>query len=148
MTSVAALGYIVLVLLGGATLPIQAGVNATRRLAGQSAPRLVRLLRRRRRRLAARRARGRTRNSDRGRPGPWWAWTGGVLGAFYVVGAVVSAPRLGAAAFIAVLFAGQTVASLLADQFGWVDYEQRDITPGRIVGVALLSVGVQLVRVL
>lgn len=78
---------------------------------------------------------------------PWWAWTGGVLGAFYVVASVVSAPRIGAAAFIGFLLAGQTVAALLADQFAWVGYEQRNITPGRVAGVVLLSAGVLLVRV-
>ena len=143
-----AVGYILLVLLGGATLPIQAGVNA--RLANWLGSPLrasfvsfavgaVVLL------LAVLVAARGLQTGD-GRV-PWWAWSGGVLGAFYVVGAVVSAPRLGAAAFIAVLLAGQTVASLLADQFGWVGYEQRDITPGRVVGVALLSLGVLLVRV-
>src|SRR5215211_7127462 len=27
---------------------------------------------------------------------PWWIWIGGLLGAFYVFGSIVSAPRLGA----------------------------------------------------
>lgn len=147
MTAVA-VAYILLVLLGGATLPIQAGVNA--RLAEWLGSPLrasfvsfavgaLALL------LAVLVAARGIQTGD-GRV-PWWAWTGGVLGAFYVLGAVVSAPRLGAAAFVAVLLAGQTVASLLADQFGWVGYEQRDITPGRVVGVVLLSAGVLLVRV-
>ena len=144
----AALGYVLLVLLGGATLPIQAGVNA--RLADWlgsplrasfvsfAVGALVLLL--------AVLLGARAVQTGEGHV-PWWAWTGGALGAFYVVGAVVSAPRLGAAAFVAVLLTGQTVASLLADQFGWVGYEQRDITPGRIAGVALLAAGVLLVRV-
>src|ERR687897_2123424 len=29
---------------------------------------------------------------------PWWVWVGGVLGALYVLGSVVTAPKLGAAA--------------------------------------------------
>src|SRR5439155_7550865 len=29
---------------------------------------------------------------------PWWVWVGGLLGAFYVVGVIASAPRLGAVA--------------------------------------------------
>ena len=29
---------------------------------------------------------------------PWWVWVGGALGAFYVLGRVVTAPKLGAAA--------------------------------------------------
>ena len=34
---------------------------------------------------------------------PWWHWTGGLLGALYVVTAVVVAPRLGATALIALV---------------------------------------------
>jgi len=37
---------------------------------------------------------------------PWWVWTGGFLGAFYVLGSVVTAPRLGAATFVALILAG------------------------------------------
>jgi len=33
-------------------------------------------------------------------------WVGGLLGAFYVLGSVVTAPELGAATFIAVILAG------------------------------------------
>src|SRR5512132_927342 len=28
---------------------------------------------------------------------PWWVWIGGLLGAFYVAGSIVTAPKLGAA---------------------------------------------------
>src|SRR4029453_10833615 len=33
---------------------------------------------------------------DRGSGAPWWVWVGGILGAFYVLGSIVAAPRLGA----------------------------------------------------
>ena len=32
---------------------------------------------------------------------PWWVWIGGLLGAFYVLGSVVTAPKLGAATLVA-----------------------------------------------
>src|SRR5689334_904789 len=32
---------------------------------------------------------------------PWWAWIGGVLGAFYVTCALMLAPRLGVATLVA-----------------------------------------------
>ena len=46
---------------------------------------------------------------------PWWAWTGGVLGVISVVSSIVLAPRLGAAALIATIVAGQMMASMLLD---------------------------------
>ena len=78
---------------------------------------------------------------------PWWVWVGGFLGAFYVLGSVVAAPRLGAATLVAVILAGQAVASLLVDHFGWVGFEENPLTPGRLVGMALVAAGVALVRV-
>jgi bacterial/archaeal transporter family-2 protein len=78
---------------------------------------------------------------------PWWVWIGGLLGAFYVAGSIVTAPRLGAATLIALVVAGQTVASLLVDQFGWVGFAERHVTPGRLAGMLLVLGGVTLVRV-
>jgi bacterial/archaeal transporter family-2 protein len=78
---------------------------------------------------------------------PWWVWLGGLLGGFYVVAAVVTAPHLGAATLIALVVAGQSIASLLVDQFGWVGFEEHPVSPGRLVGMGLVAVGVVLVRV-
>ena len=77
---------------------------------------------------------------------PWWVWVGGALGAFYVLGSIVTAPRLGAATLVAMILAGQAVASLLVDHFGWVGFEEHPVTPARFVGVLLLAAGVLLVR--
>ena len=71
---------------------------------------------------------------------------GGLLGAFYVLGSVVAAPKLGAATLVAVILAGQAFASLLVDHFGWVGFEENPITPGRLLGIALVVAGVALVR--
>lgn len=78
---------------------------------------------------------------------PWWAWLGGALGAFYVTSTVVVPPRIGAAAFFGILVAAQLVTSVLADQFGWLAFEQRSVTPLRALGVVLLVAGAVLVRV-
>ena len=77
---------------------------------------------------------------------PWWAWLGGVLGAFYVTGSIVSAPKLGAVTLTAAIIAGQTTASVLVDQFGWVGFKEHHLSPGRIAGIALVAVGIALVR--
>jgi bacterial/archaeal transporter family-2 protein len=78
---------------------------------------------------------------------PWWLWTGGLFGAFYVAGNIVSAPRLGAATLIAAIVAGQSIASLLVDQFGWVGFREHHVSPGRLAGMGLVLAGVALVRI-
>jgi transporter family-2 protein len=77
---------------------------------------------------------------------PWWVWIGGALGAFYVAGSIVTAPKLGAATLIALVVAGQSLASVVVDHFGWVGFEPKPVSIGRIAGVALLGAGVVLVR--
>ena len=41
------------------------------------------------------------------RGAPWWAWVGGLLGAFYVTATVVVPVRIGAAPFFGILVAAQ-----------------------------------------
>jgi transporter family-2 protein len=77
---------------------------------------------------------------------PWWVWIGGLLGAFYVAGSIVTAPRLGAVTLAMAVILGQTLASVLVDQFGWVGFAEHHVTPGRLAGVALVVGGVALVR--
>jgi transporter family-2 protein len=77
---------------------------------------------------------------------PWWVWVGGLLGAFYVAASIVTAPRLGAATLVAVVVAGQAVASVVLDHFGWVGFPEHHVGPGRLLGVVLLFAGVALVR--
>ena len=62
---------------------------------------------------------------DRAGDAPWWVWTGGLLGAFYVLGSIVTAPKLGAATLVALILAGQAIASLAVDHFGWVGFEEQ-----------------------
>ena len=78
---------------------------------------------------------------------PWWVWVGGLLGAFYVLGSVVTAPKLGAATLVALILAGQAAASLTVDHFGLVGFQENAVTPGRLLGIALVAAGVVLVRV-
>ena len=88
-----------------------------------------------------------TRGGAKPEDAPWWAWIGGALGAFYVTSTVVVPIRIGTAAFFGILVAAQLVMSVLADQFGWVGFAQKDITPLRAVGVVLLVAGAVLVRI-
>jgi bacterial/archaeal transporter family-2 protein len=77
---------------------------------------------------------------------PWWYWVGGLIGAVYVAGAIVLAPRLGAATLIAAVVAGQMLISLVLDQFGWVGFPVHEITPVRLIGAALIIAGVLMVQ--
>lgn len=77
---------------------------------------------------------------------PTWQWLGGLLGAVYITGAVVLAPRLGAATMIAAVVAGQMVSSVVLDHFGWVGFERHPATPARLLGAALVIVGVRLIQ--
>jgi transporter family-2 protein len=41
---------------------------------------------------------------------------------------------------------GQTLASVVVDQFGWVGFKEQHVSPGRLIGVLLVATGVVLVR--
>lgn len=77
---------------------------------------------------------------------PWWIWSGGVLGAFFVAAAVVLVPRLGATSMLALILAGQMAASLFLDHFGLLGYPVHPVSVGRLLGVALVAGGVLLIR--
>ena len=78
---------------------------------------------------------------------PWWVWLGGLMGAVYVTASVILAPRLGVAVFTALVVAGQLVAALVMDHYGWLGMEVLPVTPGRLVGALLLAAGVVLMKV-
>lgn len=77
---------------------------------------------------------------------PWWLWSGGALGALFIALAIFLVPKLGAASFVALLFAGQMLASLAFDHVGAFGLEKHAVSPVRLVGAALLVAGVVLVR--
>ena len=77
---------------------------------------------------------------------PWWAWTGGLFGAFYVTLAVIGVPRVGAAVVICCAVFGQLLAALVMDSFGWLGVPRAPLTAGRVIGVVLVFIGVLLVQ--
>jgi transporter family-2 protein len=76
----------------------------------------------------------------------WWLWSGGALGAVFIALAIFLVPKLGAASFIALMFAGQMMASLAFDHFGTFGLEKQAASPARLLGAALMIAGVVLVR--
>lgn len=77
---------------------------------------------------------------------PWWQWTGGLLGAVYIASAIVLAPKLGAAALLATIVAGQMAASLVLDHFGWLGFPVQPVSPLRVLAVLLILAGVLLLQ--
>ena len=77
---------------------------------------------------------------------PWWAWTGGLCGAFVLTATTAVAPRLGAAAMVALVVAGQVVCSLLLDHFGLFGLASHPLTPRRFAAAVLLIAGATLIR--
>jgi len=75
----------------------------------------------------------------------WYYLTGGVLGAVYVTSALATVATLGAGGVTAATITGQLVTAVVADRLGVLGLEQRELSAGRIAGVALLAVGTYLV---
>lgn len=77
---------------------------------------------------------------------PPWAWTGGVIGAFVVLAALMAAPRLGSATTVAILIAGQLACSLAIDHFGLLGVPEHPLDGKRLAGAVFLVAGVALIR--
>jgi len=77
---------------------------------------------------------------------PWYAWTGGFYGAFFVATAAWAAPRLGVTMFLAAAIAGQLALALFLDRVGAFGLARVEIGPMRLLGVGLVLIGVVLVR--
>jgi bacterial/archaeal transporter family-2 protein len=73
---------------------------------------------------------------------------GGAIGAVFLSSNVFLAPRLGAAATLCFVIAGQLSAALVIDRMGLFGFALREATPGRVAGVAMVLVGAVLVRLL
>src|SRR2546421_1008409 len=127
-----ALGFLVLALVAGAALPVQAGLNARfatfvggplrASMISFAIGTVVLVL------LALVATRGLVATARAGDV-PWWGWLGGAVGAGYVASVVAAAPRLGALnPFAAVLF-GEAFCSVRAHSFG-VRYKWQSLRPG------------------
>ena len=77
---------------------------------------------------------------------PWYGWlAGGVLGAVYLTGNILLAPKLGAGALIGLVVTGQIVFSVVIDHFAWLGFEPHAASLPRLAGCLLLIGGVVLV---
>lgn len=77
---------------------------------------------------------------------PWYAWSGGVFGAVFILLAILLLPSLGAATLFALVIAGQVLAAITLDHFGALGLAPHPIGAARLAGAALLIAGVILIR--
>jgi len=73
---------------------------------------------------------------------PWYAFSAGVLGLVIVgtIGYVV--PRLGVASGFTLIVAAQFVFAALIDHFGWFQATVRPLDATRLIGLAVMLLGV------
>ena len=76
----------------------------------------------------------------------WWKYAGGILGAFYITTVIIAAPRIGAANVMALTIAGQLLAALVCDHFGWIGFSVQPVNIYRVLGVLLILAGVYLMQ--
>lgn len=145
--------WIVLGLVAGAGLPVQAAINARLRAeldapltaaalsftvaTGAAALLLV----------AATVASQSQRPQLTGLPTmPWWGWLGGFAAATYVTVSLVAVPVLGAATTVALTVAGQQLASAVVDHYGLLRLPLRRVTTARLAGIVALLAGAALIQ--
>lgn len=138
--------YLLLALVAGAFLPLQAAVNATLRaplggaVQAAFASFLVGTLT-----LGITVVTSRSPSPHLGNVAPW-QWTGGVLGAFYLSMTIVLTPKLGAATTFGLIICGQLLASLALDHSGFLGVPHHALNAPRMLGALFLLAGVFLIR--
>jgi transporter family-2 protein len=72
---------------------------------------------------------------------PPWLWLGAVMGAIVVFTITFAGPRIGTAATIGLLIAGQLAMGAAIDRFGWFGVDRIALHWPRLLGIALLGAG-------
>lgn len=72
---------------------------------------------------------------------PVWLWVGGVMGLYIVLAITIASPRIGVAATIGFVIAGNLVMATAIDRWGLLGQNEIAITWHRALGLALLAAG-------
>jgi transporter family-2 protein len=75
---------------------------------------------------------------------PWWMLIGGVMGLLIVFTVTYAGPRIGVAATVGILIAGQLAAGAAIDRWGLFGSERIALHWPRLLGILLLGVGAAL----
>ena len=77
---------------------------------------------------------------------PVYTWIGGVLGAFYVTAIILAFPRIGPALTFGLVVTGQMVISVLLDHFNILVAQHHSINIWRLLGIVFIVAGVIIIR--
>jgi transporter family-2 protein len=77
---------------------------------------------------------------------PPYAWTGGLLGAFYVTVIVLAFPKIGPGLTFGLVVAGQLLLSMFMEHFQIMGAQAQPISIGRIAGLVLIVAGVAMMK--
>ncbi len=72
---------------------------------------------------------------------PAWLWIGGLMSVYIVLAITIATPRIGVAATIGFVIAGNLVMASAIDRWGLLAQDQIPITWHRLLGLALLAAG-------
>jgi bacterial/archaeal transporter family-2 protein len=75
---------------------------------------------------------------------PWWMLLGGVMGLLIVFTVTYAGPRIGVAATVGILIAGQLAMGAAIDKWGLFGSARIQLHWPRFLGIALLAVGAAL----
>ena len=75
---------------------------------------------------------------------PAWLWLGGVMGLFIVLTITFAGSRIGTAATVGILIAGQLAMGAAIDRYGWFGSERIALNWPRMLGIGMLFVGAAL----
>jgi bacterial/archaeal transporter family-2 protein len=75
---------------------------------------------------------------------PWWMLLGGVMGLLIVFTVTYAGPRIGVAATVGILIAGQLAMGTAIDRWGLFGSDRIALHWPRVLGIALLAVGAAL----
>jgi len=77
---------------------------------------------------------------------PWYAWLGGLYGAFFVAMAAFGAPRIGIGPLLTAAIAGQLIGAIVLDHYGMLGLARQPVSPEKLAGAALVLIGAFIVR--
>ena len=76
---------------------------------------------------------------------PWWAWLGGLLSLGSTLAGLTFAQKMGSGVFTGLTITAGIATSIAFDHFGLIGFKVHPATPMRLLGGALMVVGLWLV---
>jgi len=80
------------------------------------------------------------------RSAPAYVLLAGVMGAFYVTAIILTFPQIGPALTFGIVVAGQMIMSVLLDHFDILVAQQHSVNVWKLLGIVLIITGVVIIR--